>query len=188
MASRCLRSRQLKSWNVSLQKKGCACKHSPFHSLYRKYPVAHPSPWYCYCGTYSSIALEFLSQYWLLSEGVGFICMFGGRSSENYYKKCQLLTLSSSWALRTLLSFERLLSACSNTSQVNAVNPEFLMVSCLQDNELTSFRGLGCLEMMHTGLCVTGSIGKRSQGRGNTIPSTLTHTGWNWFQSCCLQW
>lgn len=80
-------SRQMKSWNLSLQKKGCACKHYPFHSFYRKYPVACPSPWYCLWGTYSSIALEFLSQYWLLSEETDFICMFGGRSSKNYYKK-----------------------------------------------------------------------------------------------------
>lgn len=72
---------------TSLQKKVCACKHCPFHSFCRKYPVAHPSLWYCCCGTYSSIALEFLSQYWLLTGGVDFICMLEGRSSKNYYKK-----------------------------------------------------------------------------------------------------
>lgn len=124
--------RQLKSWNLSQQKKGCACKRSPFCSFFRKYPVACTSLWYCWCDTYSSIALVFLSQHRLWSERVvGYICMFGGRSSKNFYEKCQFLTLSSSWAMRTLLSYERLLSACSNMSQVNAVNPEFLTVLAL---------------------------------------------------------
>lgn len=115
------------------------------------------SQWYCLYGINFSLALEFLSQYWLLSEGVDFICIFGGRSSKTYYKKCQLLTLSSSWALRTLVSFERLLSACSNMSQVNAVNLNSWWcpgLACLQGNEITSFRGWACLEMMqHWSVC-----------------------------------